>query len=225
MASAASNPQVQQAVQQQAQQAVHSMQLAYCSSLFQYKNLLMQRPQFTFADLMLSQANWGLAFQKWNVLLSQLHVVLYIVFMLFLILYALGSLAPFTLLSHAIQASIYVVAMLLLGHMGWYCVFMRQGCCGGCGYAFWALIYACASVFSMIPGSSANGFLGIAYSCYLVILLPTAYMCLACWKMKVQRGFSLRRMATQISEAVTQNQNVPLQEETPAPPQPSAPPV
>lgn len=185
---AANNPAVQQALRSQAQAAGQAAANTYCQSFVVYTHRLRAMPQLRpFRELvkcrMENVEDWFPHFGRWNVLWVQANMLaftLHVVILLVMVLFSLGLAiltAVFSLFFSALRMSFVV----LVGHAGHYFVVEHGGCCGSCGFVIFWLFYVGLAV-SSLSGLASGASHGVGSFIYLIIFLPTFYMCLALWK-------------------------------------------
>lgn len=208
---AAQDPKIQEEAKRRAQEAATAGGQHYVSSFRDYGQRVLSRPQI-FCKMWRccgDDVDWTDNFERWNIVWSQTQILCGIIYFCFLAVYCFNftkRIEPWDFIYRGLGRMIYLVVALVFGHMGWHCVVNKQACCKGPGYAIWAIVLLIVSLSCLkgvmdSKGEKVEGALVWAYTAYCLLLLPSWYMCLACWKLKAAEGFSFRQTVRRVTGA------------------------
>ncbi|CAE8600634.1 unnamed protein product [Polarella glacialis] len=171
----------------------------FCSSFGAYCHLL--RHMYISCDMFTCSNGWQGTFQAWNVVFSSgtllvtlVSVVIYLV--KYFQYYTAGSIVDIL-----ISSFITMLIQLFVSYLGWFCVVVKDGCCGCIGYALWGVVYLLVFLSRYSPrflerqnlhssefvrdvnkyffyGQQHSDWADIVYA---VLLVPIVYMSLSCF--------------------------------------------
>merc|ERR1712232_1104953 len=93
------------------------------------------------------------------------------------ILLLLSHIAVVSVIFFLIRVVINILMFLLLSWMGWFCTVKKKGCCGKIGYVLWAIVFL---ILPLMCGGLTIAEAQLAGLVYLLMLVPVAYMIIAC---------------------------------------------
>mmetsp|Transcript_101318 Transcript_101318/g.254033 ORF Transcript_101318/g.254033 Transcript_101318/m.254033 type:complete len:256 (-) Transcript_101318:273-1040(-) len=201
-AQAAADPRIQAAAQQQAQQAVAQAaeqgQRACCTSFTRYNALVLSRPKLQLEEFSFSREDWLGTFRYWNVVWAQTQVLAFCVYLACLLILCIPGFQAWTFIKNLFGRSIYGISVHLLALFGYTCI-GDPGCCAGNAVFFvWGMLYLVAAPMCLAATETAWP----AYVASTFLVIPTFYVCLACWKLG--GGSTARNLGNQLSAGIQQ---------------------
>eukprot|EP00928_Gymnodinium_smaydae_P085156 TRINITY_DN6849_c0_g1_i1.p1 TRINITY_DN6849_c0_g1~~TRINITY_DN6849_c0_g1_i1.p1 ORF type:complete len:278 (-),score=52.31 TRINITY_DN6849_c0_g1_i1:32-865(-) len=155
----------------------------YLQSWPTYFGLLGKPPKLDASLLEFQTADWTSKFVSWNVISFYAGVLVSLLWVsCFLVSWAMSGF-PVTIgliLSLFRDALFQVISSLFWCQLGWFCVVLRQGCCGQAGYLLWALFYVLVFV---------SRFLATGWTYHWTTLInvlmcvPTFFLALSCFRL------------------------------------------
>lgn len=214
-AKAMEDPRVQQAVKEQAmkqgQAAFEAGSATYCESVSRYWDVVRKMPQITpfgetFACSKETPADYQAQFKTMNVLFMQTQAIAVPIYVILFLIASMTKFALWTFLRGIVTCLGYCLVLLFCSHMSYYYIVERGGCCGGCGYALWAVMYllmVCSCLFLSVPGSSIWSI--IIRCIYIPSVIPAVYIVII--TLKLGGAEAIKHGCTKCFEACKGNQS------------------